>query len=64
MSSEDKGKNSPYVGIAGVIGGITIAMIAMILIFAENDEWIIVPVVLFMSLFGTMLGYFASKAGE
>ena len=34
MSSEGKTSHNPYVGIAAVVGGITVAMIAMILFHA------------------------------
>lgn len=55
---EDK---NPYPGIAGAIGGTTIAMIALIVIFASQYAWVTVPIIAFMSLLGIMLGYFASK---
>jgi hypothetical protein len=56
-----KDEKNPLVGIAGVIGGTTIAMIALIVIFASSSAWVIAPVVVFMSLLGIMLGHFASR---
>ena len=64
MSDQQKKEPPPYVGIAAVVGGITIGMIAMILLWAEGSEWIVVPVVAFMSLFGSVLGYYAGKNNE
>jgi hypothetical protein len=61
MAGEGKAGQNPYVGIAAVVGGITVGMMALILLWAEGSEWIIVPVVLCMTLFGIMLGYYASK---
>ena len=64
MSDQQKKEPPPYVGIAAVVGGITIGMIAMILLWAEGSEWIVVPVVACMSLFGSVLGYYAGKNNE
>ncbi|MFH1510843.1 MAG: phosphatase PAP2 family protein, partial [Candidatus Woesearchaeota archaeon] len=58
---QPKQGKSPYPGIAGAVGGTTIAMIALVVVFASSQAWVILPIVLFMSLLGIMLGYFASK---
>ena len=51
----------PFVGIAGTCGGIMIPLIAIILIFAKDEAWVIVPVAASMAVMGIFLGYFASK---
>lgn len=56
--TEDK---NPMAGIAGVIGGTTIAMIALVLIFSPVNAWVIAPIVASMAVLGIFLGYFASK---
>lgn len=48
-------------GIAAIIGGLTLIMIALIVLFIPNSAWIIVPIVIFMALLGMSLGKFASK---
>lgn len=58
MAKEEK---NPLVGIAGAIGGTTIVMIALIVIFAGHSAWVIAPVVAFMSVMGMVLGYFAGR---
>ncbi|MFW6230454.1 MAG: hypothetical protein ACOC32_00325 [Nanoarchaeota archaeon] len=56
-----KEKDDPFVGIAAVVGGTTIGMIALIVIFASQYAWVIGPVVLAMALMGIGLGYFRAK---
>ena len=56
-----KGDKNPQVGIAGAIGGTTIVMIALVVIFANVHAWVIAPIVGFMALLGIFLGYSASK---
>ncbi len=57
----EKKEENPYVGIAGAVGGLTVAMVAIIAIFANQNIWVVAPVVASMSLLGILLGYFASK---
>lgn len=54
-------EKNPYVGIAGAVGGTTIAMIALIVIFANEHAVVIAPVVFCMALMGILLGFFASR---
>jgi len=56
-----KNEKNPYVGIASAIGGTMIAMIALIVIFANENAWVIAPLAAFMALLGIMLGYFAGR---
>jgi predicted membrane channel-forming protein YqfA (hemolysin III family) len=62
-NKKDCAKN-PYTGIAGVIGGTTIAMIALIVIFAPVYAWTVVLVVISMAILGIALGAFASKKNK
>ncbi len=52
----------PLVSLAGRIGGITIAMVALVVIFGpESGQWVILPIITGMVLLGLGLGYLASK---
>ena len=57
-------KSHPAVGIAGVIGGISLCIVTVIAIFARNQlfvaAWIVGP----LALMGIGLGYFASKTSK
>ena len=57
------GRN-PYTGIAGAIGGTTIVMIALIVIFAPAYAWISIFIVVAMVILGIALGAFASKKNK
>ena len=50
-----------FVSIASSVGGITLAMVAVILVFANDHAWLVAPVVACMAFMGTMLGFFAKK---
>ncbi|MFP4117603.1 MAG: hypothetical protein ACLFTR_01640 [Candidatus Woesearchaeota archaeon] len=60
MPRKDESKD--FSGIAGAIGGTTIGMIAVIVIWASYAAWIIIPVVGFMTLLGISLGYMQYKS--
>lgn len=52
----------PLVSLVGRIGGITIAMVALVVIFGPDDgQWVILPIIAGMVLLGLGLGYLASK---
>lgn len=55
-----KGDN-PQVAIGASVGGITLVMIIVIVLFAKGSEWIIPIVVGAMAFMGIMLGLFAKK---
>ncbi|MBL7106659.1 MAG: hypothetical protein ISS77_03515 [Phycisphaerae bacterium] len=59
----ENNKDNPMVGIAAVCGGIMVPIAALVLIFASNQAWILVPVAGAMAVMGIFLGYFASKKG-
>jgi len=54
-------RNKTLMKIASSIGGITMVMVIMVLVFAKHELWILAPIVGFMSLFGVCMGYFVSK---
>ncbi|MFH1132992.1 MAG: hypothetical protein V1735_00730 [Nanoarchaeota archaeon] len=54
-------EQNPLVSIAGSVGGITVAMIALVVIFARDQAWVIAPIVVAMAFLGVMLGHFATK---
>ena len=47
-----------FVGIAGTTGGISVAIVALVLIFASNQVWILAPVIGSLALMGIFLGLF------
>lgn len=53
------GEHNPFAAIARTVGGTTIAMIPLIVIFVPHYAWVIFPLVGFMSFLGIMLGLFA-----
>ena len=57
-------KTNPVVAIAGVIGGISIAIVAIIAVLAKDQlpvaPWVIAP----LAGMGIVLGYFASKTSK
>ncbi|MBN2454101.1 hypothetical protein JXB11_00995 [Candidatus Woesearchaeota archaeon] len=56
-----KENKNEFSSIAGTVGGVTVGMIALIVIFASENAWVIAPVVAFMAVMGMTLGYFASR---
>lgn len=57
MASE----KNPLVAIAAVCGGIMIPIIAVVLIFAKEQAWILIPIAISIAVMGIFLGHFASK---
>ena len=58
---EEEDGGGPYTTIAAVVGGIALAMVALVVLFADQSAWIILPMVGFMAVLGVGLGYFASR---
>jgi len=58
MNKESKNVN---VQIAGTIGGLSVALVAINLIFASNYAWVSIFIVLFMVIFGIILASFENK---
>ncbi len=50
-----------YVGIAGAVGGTTCGMIALIVLFAREYAWAVIPVAAIMAFMGIVLGAFAHQ---
>jgi hypothetical protein len=57
MSSE----KNPIVAIAAVCGGVMIPIAAVVLIFARERAWVLMPIAVAIAVMGIFLGYFASK---
>jgi len=55
---EDK---NPFVGIGASLGGISVAIVAIVLIFASDQAWILTIIIPCLAVMGILLGYFASK---
>ncbi len=53
-----------FVKIAGSIGGLMVAMAAIVLIFAQDQAYILIYIVAAMALLGIALGYFAHKSNQ
>lgn len=54
-------EGNPFVGIAGVIGGISIGIIAVFMVFSPVNVSYSVPIVGFLALMGIFLGFSATK---
>jgi len=55
-----KDKN-PFVGIAGVLGGISVAIVAIVVTIANNQAWILAPIIGALAVMGIFLGFAASR---
>lgn len=53
---------NPFVGIAGVTGGISLAIVVIFALFARDQLAIAAWIVAALSGMGGLLGYFASRA--
>ena len=51
--------HSPLVKIAGGVGGISVAIVTIICIFAPHNLWVAAPIVGALSAMGVLLGFFA-----
>jgi hypothetical protein len=57
-------KGNPVVGIAGVIGGISLCIVAVIAIFAKDQLSVAAWIVAALAAMGIGLGIFASKGSQ
>jgi NhaP-type Na+/H+ or K+/H+ antiporter len=53
--------DNKFVKIAGTIGGLMVAMAALVLILAQDQAEILIYIVAAMAIMGIVLGYFAFK---
>jgi len=60
MSKKKESENT-YTQITGTVGGISIAIIVILGIFASQQMWVAIPVVGLLVLLGIVLGYFKYK---
>lgn len=56
-----KNDKDSIVGIAPALAGIFIPIVLFVLIFAEEQAWILVPIAASFALLGIGVAYFASK---
>ena len=54
-------KSNPVVGIASVIGGISLCIVAVIAIFAKDQLSVAPWIIAALAIMGIVLGFFASK---
>ena len=59
MSEQEKG--NPFVGIAAVIGGISIPIVAIIALFAKDQLMVAPWVIGVLAVMGVILGFMALK---
>ena len=57
----DVDKKNPVVGIAAVIGGISLCIVLVIAIFAKDQLSVAAWIVAALAVMGIVLGFFASK---
>ena len=57
-------KGSPLVSIARVIGGVSVAIVAIIVVFAKDQLSVAVWVVAALAIMGIGLGFFALKSSK
>ena len=56
-------EKNPIVAVAAVCGGIMVPIVAVVLIFASEQAWVLAPIAIAIAVMGIFLGYFASKRG-
>jgi hypothetical protein len=57
-------KSNPVVGIASVIGGISLCIVVIIAVLAKDQLSVAVWIVAALAIMGICLGFFASKMSE
>ena len=53
--------NGQIVRLASTIGGVSVAIVALVGVFARESIWVVAPVVGALALMGIVLGYFARE---
>ncbi len=56
-------EKDPVISIAAVCGGVLIPIVAVVLIFAREQAWVLALIAGAIAVMGIFLGYFASKKG-
>jgi len=57
-------KGNPVVGIASVIGGISLCIVIMVAIFAKDQLAVAAWIVAALAIMGLGLGFFASRGSK
>ena len=60
----DKWKGNPFVGIASVVGAISLCIVVIIAVLAKDQLSVAVWIVAALAIMGICLGFFASKMSE
>ena len=55
-------KDNPFVGIGASLGGIMIAIVAIVMIFGSHQAWILPIIAAAFAVLGFFMGLFAYKA--
>jgi len=55
-------RENPFVAIGASLGGIFIAIVAIVMIFGNNEAWILPIIAAAIAVMGMVLGFFAYKA--
>lgn len=58
---KNKTKEDQSLAIAASLGGMSTGIVALCLIFAKDQAWILVPIIISLSTMGIFLGFFSSK---
>ncbi len=53
--------DTPIVKIAGVVGGMSVAIVTIIGVFSRNNMWVAAPIVGILAAMGVVLGFFARE---
>ena len=59
--AKKEGDKNPFVSIAAAIGGISVAIVAIVMLFSPNQAWVLAPVISSLALMGVILGFFAYR---
>jgi hypothetical protein len=60
----DKWKGNPFVGIASVVGAISLCIVVIITILAKDQLSVAAWIVATLAIMGIGLGFFASKSSK
>lgn len=59
--NKDCCEKDTFVGIAGAIGGTFLVMVLFVVLFAEEQSWVLAPIAGAMAIMGIGLGYYAGQ---
>ena len=53
-------EKNPTVAIAGICAGIMAPIVFLVLVFAEDQAWVLAPITMAIAVMGIFLGYFTT----